>query len=133
MNSIPTSAWCTQTQKCMVKLLKFHFSIYATSVLLALSYNQCLVSILFADVLVNTAILTSNIIFVNVFYLLVSLVLQSLQEAYQLLVLVWVHVALVCIIVVIIVVVCIVILCCYLKKKSNCRSWRYFNNALIYY
>ena len=60
--TIPTSAWCAQTQKCMVKL--FNFSIHATSVL---SYNQCLVSILFADVLVNTAIPTSNIIFVNVF------------------------------------------------------------------
>ena len=47
-----------------------NFSIYATSVRLALSYNQCLVSILFADVLentANTAIPTSNIIFVNVF------------------------------------------------------------------
>ena len=58
-----------------VWLSYLNFSIYATFVGLALSYNHCpcRVSILFADVLVNTAIPTSNIIFVNVFYLLVFL------------------------------------------------------------
>ena len=52
-----------------VWLSYLNFGIYATSVGLALSYNHCTcrVSILFADVLVNTAIPTSNIIFANVF------------------------------------------------------------------
>ena len=73
--TIPTSALGAPKHRS-VWVSYLNFSIYATSVGLALSYNHCLISILFADVLVNTAIPTSNIIFVNVFYLLLYINVQ---------------------------------------------------------